>query len=129
MNMQLYPWLKQRLKLVTNTLLWLSLMLIFLSRTPAIGSYEPFSMLFSLDGLGVQWYILPLSLFGAFLVSDFWCRLLCPLGRFLNYSLEMRAKTVQQMKKRRRIAVKEITHESNLSEGVKAGVAVQAQSE
>ncbi|WP_417346842.1 FMN-binding protein [Ferrimonas sp.] len=107
LNLQLHPWLKKRLKQVTNTLLWLSLMLIFLSRTPAIGSYEPFSMLFSLDGLGVQWYILPLSLFGAFLVSDFWCRLLCPLGRFLNYSLEARARAMTRFKKGGRIAVRD----------------------
>ncbi|WP_051252377.1 FMN-binding protein [Ferrimonas kyonanensis] len=112
MNLALYPWLKQRIKWLTNGLLWLSLMLIFLSRTPAIGSYEPFSMLFSLDGLGVQWYILPLSLFGAFLVSDFWCKLLCPLGRFLSYGLELRARTLQKVKKRQRIAIKEVGHES-----------------
>ena len=115
LNMEFYPWLKKRLKLWTNTLLWLSLMLIFLSRTPAIGSYEPFSMLFSLDGIGIQWYILPLSIFGAFVVNDFWCRTLCPLGRFLNYSLEMRAKTLKQVQKGlskgQDIAIKDITHE------------------
>ncbi|BDY04753.1 FMN-binding protein [Ferrimonas sp. YFM] len=109
LNLQLHPWLKSRLKQVTNTLLWASLMLIFLSRTPAIGSYEPFSMLFSLDGLGVQWYILPLSLFGAFLVSDFWCRLLCPLGRFLNYSLEARARALARFKKGGRIPATDLS--------------------
>ena len=115
LNMEFYPWLKKRLKLWTNTLLWLSLMLIFLSRTPAIGSYEPFSMLFSLDGVGIQWYILPLSIFGAFVVSDFWCRTLCPLGRFLNYSVEMRGKALKQFRKGQSkgqdIAIKDISHE------------------
>ncbi|PSW06553.1 FMN-binding protein [Photobacterium lipolyticum] len=111
LNLQLYPWLKQRMKLWTNALLWLSLMLIFLSRTPAIGSYEPFSMLFSLEGVGIQWYILPLSIFGAFVVNDFWCRMLCPLGRFLTYSVEMRAKTLKQFRKGKQIAIKDVSHE------------------
>ncbi|USD38726.1 FMN-binding protein [Ferrimonas sp. SCSIO 43195] len=92
LNLALHPALKRRAKWLANGLLWLSLMLIFLSRTPAMGAYEPFSMLFSLDGLGVQWYLLPLSLLGAFVVSDFWCRLFCPLGRFLTLMLELRAR-------------------------------------
>lgn len=75
---------------VINVLLWVSLVLIFLSRNPAISGYEPFSMLFSLDGVGVQWYILPLALFGSFFVKDFWCRLFCPLGRGINYSVAKR---------------------------------------
>ena len=113
LNMQLYPRLKRNLKLWTNSLLWLSLMLIILSRTPAIGSYEPFSMLFSLDGVGIQWYILPLSFFGAFVVNDFWCRMLCPLGRFLNYSLEMRAKALKQVRRGKVITVKEVSCETD----------------
>jgi len=99
--------IKNNLKLLTNGLLWASLMLIFLSRTPVIGSYEPFSMLFSLDGVGIQWYILPLSIFGAFLVNDFWCKSLCPLGRFLGNSLELRSKAMKQVK-RQRIQVREV---------------------
>lgn len=61
-------------------LLWLSLMLIFLSSNPTIASYEPFAMLFSLEGVGVQWYILPASLIGALFFSNFFCRFFCPVG-------------------------------------------------
>ncbi|EPF7602712.1 FMN-binding protein [Vibrio vulnificus] len=75
---------------VINLLLWTALMLIFVTRNPAVASYEPFSMLFSLDGVGVQWYILPLELFGSFFIKDYWCRLFCPLGRSLNILVEQR---------------------------------------
>ena len=43
-------------------------MLIFLSSHPTLGSYEPFALMFSLTGAGIQWYILPLSLIGSFFV-------------------------------------------------------------
>lgn len=63
-----------------SVLLWLSLMLIFLSSNPTLSSYEPFAMLFSLEGVGIQWYILPASLIGALFFSNFFCRFFCPVG-------------------------------------------------
>lgn len=69
---------------------WIALMLIFLSAHPALGSYEPFAMMFSLEGLGIQWYILPASLLGAFFVPRFWCRLFCPVGLYLNELVRLR---------------------------------------
>jgi len=81
-----------------NFLLWLSLMFIFISRNPTIGSYEPFSMLFSLEGVGVQWYIFPLSLIGSLFVKDFWCRLFCPVGRCLNIATTRRNKLNKYIK-------------------------------
>ncbi len=69
---------------------WVALMLIFLSAHPALGSYEPFAMMFSLEGLGIQWYILPASLLGAFFVPRFWCRLFCPVGLYLNEMVRFR---------------------------------------
>jgi Na+-translocating ferredoxin:NAD+ oxidoreductase RnfG subunit len=72
------------------SLSWVALMLIFLSAHPALGSYEPFAMMFSLEGLGIQWYILPAALLGAFFVPSFWCRLFCPVGLFLNEIVRLR---------------------------------------
>jgi uncharacterized protein with FMN-binding domain len=69
---------------------WVALMLIFLAAHPALGSYEPFAMMFSLEGLGIQWYILPASLLGAFFVPRFWCRLFCPVGLYLNELVRLR---------------------------------------
>jgi polyferredoxin len=64
--------------------------LIFISAHPALGSYEPFAMMFSLEGLGIQWYILPAALLGSFFVPSFWCRLFCPVGLFLNEGVRAR---------------------------------------
>ena len=75
-------------------LIWASLMLIFLSHHPAMGSYEPFSMMFSLEGVGMQWYVLPLSLFGALFIPDFWCRLFCPVGYSLNSLIRSRQQAI-----------------------------------
>ena len=70
--------------------LWVSLMTIFLTRNPSLGSYEPFSMMFSLNGVGIQWYILPASIIGAFFVPLFWCRFFCPLGHCINRLVRLR---------------------------------------
>lgn len=72
------------------SLSWIALMLIFLSRHPALGSYEPFAMMFSLEGIGIQWYILPAAILGSFFVPSFWCRMFCPVGLYLNEMVRLR---------------------------------------
>jgi len=86
--------LQKKAQTLILSLSWVALMLIFLSAHPALGSYEPFAMMFSLEGLGIQWYILPAALLGAFFVPSFWCRLFCPVGLFLNQIVRLR-RTVQ----------------------------------
>ena len=81
---------QRRARTLIFSLSWVALMLIFLSAHPAMGSYEPFAMMFSLEGLGIQWYILPASLLGAFFVPRFWCRLFCPVGLYLNEMVRLR---------------------------------------
>lgn len=88
------PAILKSARLTANTLLWASLMTIFLSRHPGIGSYEPFAMMFSLEGLGIQWYLLPVALIGSFFMSTFWCRFFCPCGRFLNRLVTIRKNIV-----------------------------------
>jgi len=86
---------KKLAKLLAQTpyfLLWVSLLIIFVSANPTIASYEPFAMLFSLDGVGIQWYILPASLIGAMFFSDFFCRFFCPVGGALRWGLKIRTK-------------------------------------
>lgn len=75
-------------KIISLSLLWIAFMLIFLSDNPTLGSYEPFALLFSLDGVGLQWYLLPAALIGALLVPDFYCRYFCPVGRTFNLILK-----------------------------------------
>ncbi len=82
--------LQKKARTLILSLSWVALMLIFLSAHPALGSYEPFAMMFSLEGLGIQWYILPAALLGAFFVPSFWCRLFCPVGQFLNEIVRLR---------------------------------------
>lgn len=79
---------------VANALLWSSLMVIFLTQHPATGSFEPFAMMFSLEGVGIQWYILPLAIIGSFFMSSFWCRFFCPAGSALSLLLKARKKSV-----------------------------------
>lgn len=80
----------QRANLVMNFLLWLSLMIIFLTKHPALGSYEPFAMMFSLEGIGIQWYILPFAVMGSFFTSSFWCRFFCPVGAVFRNLIKLR---------------------------------------
>ncbi len=82
--------LLKRAKSIVNFLLWLALMVIFLSKHPALGSFEPFAMMFSLNGTGIQWFILPLALIGSFFMSTFWCRFFCPCGQALTKMLQFR---------------------------------------
>jgi len=89
-NLKLPPKLVKILVKTPNVLLWLSLMLIFLSSNPTIASYEPFALLFSLEGVGIQWYILPAALIGALFFSNFFCRFFCPVGGALIWMQKMR---------------------------------------
>jgi Na+-translocating ferredoxin:NAD+ oxidoreductase RnfG subunit len=88
------PAVLRQAKIVANFLLWLALMLIFVLQLPAAGAFEPFAMMFSLEGVGIQWYILPLSVVGAFFMSLFWCRFFCPVGSALSELLKGRKKLV-----------------------------------
>ena len=92
--------LLKRARSIVNFLLWLSLMVIFLSKHPALGSYEPFAMMFSLNGVGIQWFILPVTLIGSFFMSTFWCRFFCPCGHALTKLVQFRRKFIQVFKQK-----------------------------
>lgn len=89
-RLKIRPSLQRKARLLILTMSWVGLMLIFLSTHPALGSYEPFAMMFSLEGIGIQWYILPAALIGSFFVPSFWCRLFCPVGFYLNEGVRAR---------------------------------------
>lgn len=93
-NLKLTPKLAKLLSKTPFYLLWLSLMLIFLSSNPTISSYEPFAMLFSLEGIGIQWYILPITLIGALFFSNFFCRFFCPVGATFRWVMKKRRKLI-----------------------------------
>jgi len=75
---------------VPGFLLWFSLSLILISSNPTIAAYEPFAMLFSLEGYGVQWYILPATLVASLFISNFFCHYLCPVGATFKWIQKQR---------------------------------------
>ena len=89
-KLRIKPEVQRKSRALIFFLSWIALMLIFLSAHPALGSYEPFAMMFSLEGLGIQWYILPAAILGSLFVPSFWCRLFCPVGLYLNEIVRMR---------------------------------------
>jgi len=98
-NLAVRPGVQKSARTVVGLMTWTALMLIFLSSHPTLGSYEPFSLIFSLTGTGVHWYILPLSLIGSFFVLNFWCRLFCPVGHVLNKTVRVRKRMLGGSKK------------------------------
>ena len=100
------PAVLKHAKTGVNFLLWLSLMLIFLTKHPALGSFEPFAMMFSLEGLGIQWYILPFAIIGSFFTSSFWCRFFCPVGGMFNNLIKLRKYILSFVPKRVKKGVK-----------------------
>jgi NosR/NirI family transcriptional regulator, nitrous oxide reductase regulator len=79
-------------------LTWASLIIIFLTSNPALGSYEPFATLFGLEGIAVQWYILPTVILGSFFLNRFWCRFFCPVGLVFRITTKLRSKAKRIIK-------------------------------
>jgi len=113
-KLALRPGMARNARRVIYGLSWFALILIFLSRHPALGSYEPFGMMFSLQGMGIQWYILPFSLLGSFFVPQFWCRLFCPVGLYLSEAVRLQHATVRTAGN---ILVKNVTGQSSEAQG------------
>lgn len=79
--------------------LWTALMIGLLTTNPSAGAYEPFSMIFSLQGEGVQWFIMPAVIIGAFFIPDMFCRFFCPAGEALTLLTNLRNNLVYQVKR------------------------------
>ena len=89
-NLSIRPRLHKILMKLPSYIVWLCLMLILIYRNPTISSFEPFSTLFSLEGAGIQWYILPVALLGSLVFSDFFCRFFCPVGAGFKFLIDAR---------------------------------------
>ena len=90
---------------VVYILFWLSFMLMFLSTNPAIGTFEPFAVLFSFKGYGVQWYLVSIAIFGSFFIPRFWCRFFCPVGLALTSISKIKKKILKFIKTNKRKGV------------------------
>ena len=94
LKLRISPAFQKLAKPITGFLLWFSLIMIFISVNPTLGSYEPFALLFSLEGVGIQWYLLPAALFGALLVPDYYCHFFCPVGRMHKWLASVNRRVV-----------------------------------
>ena len=92
------PILKKYGKWTGGIITWFSICVIFISRNPAIGSFEPFAALFSFKGFGIIWIVLPVLIFSSFFIKRMWCRFFCPVGFFLNGACKLRNKSIKQTK-------------------------------
>ena len=97
-KLRIKPEVQRKSRMLIYSLSWVALILIFLSAHPALGSYEPFAMMFSLEGVGVQWYILPAVILGSFVLNRFWCRFFCPVGVVLRLTTKARLKVKRILK-------------------------------
>jgi polyferredoxin len=75
---------------VSYILTWIALMIIFVTANPALGAYEPFATFFGLEGLGIQWFILPIVILGSFALPRFWCRFFCPVRVIMEIIIRAR---------------------------------------
>jgi polyferredoxin len=89
---------------ISYLLTWAALMIIFTTANSSLGSYEPFATLFGLEGFGVQWYILPVVILGAFVLNRFWCRFFCPVGVVLRLVMKVRFRAKQLFSRHRKTA-------------------------
>ncbi len=83
-------------------LVWAALVVVFLSRSPSAGSYEPFGTLFLLTGSGLSWGLLILVLVMGLISKRFWCLYLCPVGYSLDFLASLRRKAAKLIKGGRR---------------------------
>ena len=96
----LHPRFKKHSMQVNGFLLWLVLIIALLKSNTTMSSYEPFSMMFSLQGNGVQWFIFPVMIIGSMFVSQFFCKYFCPIGALSFYSLKARKGDLFKEKRR-----------------------------
>lgn len=88
------------LRKVRGVLAWAALMVIFITRSPSTGSYEPFGTIFSFTGPTLSWVLLIFVLIMGILSTRFWCRHFCPVGYTIDLLTSWRRKAVNFVAKR-----------------------------
>lgn len=96
-SLPMAPWLIKYGKNINAFIAWISVCIIFISRNPALGNFEPFAAFFSFNGFGIIWVILPVIIFSSFFIKRFWCRFFCPVGFILTKSCNIQNKIIKQI--------------------------------
>ncbi|CAM3613894.1 FMN-binding protein [Parendozoicomonas haliclonae] len=97
-NLPMHPMVRRYGRTLAKVGLWAGLFIGLLTANPTAGAYEPFGMIFSLQGEGLQWYIMPATVIGSFFIANMFCRYLCPAGEALNRLVAIRNSVVYQCK-------------------------------
>ena len=98
-NIPVPAFIKKHTHMISGFIAWVSLCVALIFRNPALGNYEPFAAIFSFNGYGIIWVILPVILFGSFFIKRLWCRFFCPVGYLLNAGCKTRNSIVKRIRK------------------------------
>lgn len=119
MHLEMHPVIVKYGSFIKRFLLWFALLIMFLNTSPTISNFEPFAMIFSLEGVGIQWYILPAVIVGALFSPSFFCRYFCPAGESLNILTKLRkGKAIKGKSSAQKIELKDLVSKKYLLQTV-----------
>lgn len=114
LNLKMHPIIVKYEGYVRRFLLWFALMIMFLESNPTASNFEPFAMIFSLEGHGIQWYILPAVIVGSLFSPLFFCKHFCPAGESLTILTNLRkGKLLKAKKAKKKIQFKDLGFKKN----------------
>ncbi len=86
---------------IPGVLLFVAVVLAFVTHDMIFLTYEPFSLLFGQVGEGVHWALLPIVLVASIFFKRFYCRYACPVGYVLRKIVSGRNKVVNKIGRKR----------------------------
>jgi NosR/NirI family transcriptional regulator, nitrous oxide reductase regulator len=76
--------MRERARKIKYALAYVAILIAILLKNPGQATYEPFAPLFSLNGFGIQWFLLPVIIFSSFFIARIWCHYFCPVSPVLE---------------------------------------------
>ncbi|MGE0919402.1 FMN-binding protein [Trichlorobacter lovleyi] len=84
--------IQKYIKVLPVFIAWFAFVVTMLSKDISAVNYEPFALIFGRTGLGIQWILLPITVFMSFVIMRYYCRYGCPVGLIWNILLKVRWK-------------------------------------
>ena len=84
--------IKKMFKILPGFIAWFAFVLAMFSKDITAANYEPFSLVFGRVGLGVQWILLPVTVFMSLFLMTYYCNYGCPVGFTWKILLKIRRK-------------------------------------